>query len=402
MGHRERYGIPRALFRAGALDALITDLWAPRGSLQWLLAAARVNRRIRDRYHRDLPTEKVVAFSGRTLAWEAAASLRGLRADARLDARKAWWSRLAVRSLSRVARHATGYAFAYCYEARDLFREARRLGLTPVLGQIDPGPVQDRKVTEIVRRWPQYQTPFRPGSEEYYASWREECRLAGHVVVNSEWSAAALVEEGVDPGKIVVCPLVYTPPPGAAGWQRSYPRAFSSARPLRVLFLGRCVLTKGIAETIGAAQALADLPVEFTFVGNTDIAQFEGHFGRARIRHVPRVSQEDCHAYYRAADVFLFPSHTEGFGLTQLEAQAWRLPIVASRFCAKVVADGETGWTLDEVSIATIAETIGRIADDPAELARRSSAITPWRFDLDQLGRRLCALPPVAAGPTRV
>lgn len=400
-GHRERYGIPRALFRSGALDALITDLWVPPGSPQWRLAGGQAGRRMRDRYHPDIPLGKVTAFMGRTLAWELAASLRGLRAGARLGARSAWWSRLAVRALRWAAMPNTGYVFVYCYEARDLFREARRSGLTPVLGQFDPGPVEDRKVAEVVRRWPQYRTPFQAGTEAYYAIWREECRLAGHIVVNSEWSRAALEEAGVDPGKIVVCPLVYTPPSEALSFRRTYPAAFSSVRPLRILFLGQCILRKGIAETIGAAQALADRPVEFTFVGNTDIEHFEGHFKNARIRYIPRVSHQECSAHYRAADAFLFPTHSDGFGLTQIEAQAWKLPIIASRFCAEVVTDGATGWRLNEVSSASIAETIGRLLDDPTELARCSSAITPWRFDLDQLGRRLCALSPAASEPSR-
>jgi glycosyltransferase involved in cell wall biosynthesis len=391
-GHRERYGIPRALFRAGVLDAFVTDLWASPGPLRSLLARGRVGRRMRDRYHADLPADKVTAFTVRTLTWEIAKSLKGLRGDARVAARNAWWSRLAVEALEKAAKPSAGYVFAYCYEARDLFRKATEFGLVPVLGQMDPGPVEDRKVTEIVQRWPQYRTPFRPGTEAYYESWREECTLAGHIIVNSEWSRAALVEDGVDPQKITVCPLVYIPPPPALDWQRSYPERFTEDRPLRVLFLGQCILRKGIAETIAAAQALAGLPVEFTFVGNTDIENFGGHFGRARIRYIPRVSREECDAHYRAADVFLFPSHSDGFGLTQLEARAWKLPIMASRFCADVTEDGVTGWRLREVSSEGIVELIERILENPADLAQRSAAIGAWQFGLEQLGERLCSL----------
>ncbi len=400
-GHRERYGIPRALNRVGVLDALVTDLWLPPGPLRWLLARGRAGRRMRDRYQADIPLSKVSAFTGRTLAWELAARLRGLGGDARVAARNAWWPHLAVRALKTTASSHTGYVFAYCYESRDLFHEARRLGLTPVLGQIDPGPVEDRKVAEIVRRWPQYRTPFQPGTEAYYARWREECRLAGHIVVNSEWSRTALAEDGVDPEKIAVCPLVYTPPEAALGWRRSYPGAFTAERPLKVLFLGQCILRKGIAETIGAAQALAGRPVEFTFVGNTDIENFKGHFGRGRIRYVTRVSREECDAHYRDADVFLFPTHSDGFGLTQLEARAWKLPIVASRFCADVTGNGKTGWRLEEVSVASLIQVIGHILDNPADLARRSSAIVPWHFGLEQLGGQLRSLPPVASSPSQ-
>ena len=40
--------------------------------------------------------------------------------------------------------------------------------------------------------------------------------------------------------------------------------------------------------------------------------------------------QEDIWRYYRAADLFLFPSHSEGFGNALVESAAARLPVVAS------------------------------------------------------------------------
>ncbi len=398
-GHREQYGIPRALKRAGALDKLITDLWAPPGSLVSMLAAGRLGRRLRDRFQRDLPIDKVKAFTWRALAWESTASLRRLRGSARVLARNEWWAALAARELRRQVEPSTRYIFGYCYEALPYFLAARELGLAPVLGQIDPGPEEDRKVTEIVKRWPEYKNPFQPGTEEYYTRWREECRLAEHIVVNSEWSRAALVKAGIDDHKIKILPLVYTPPPEAAGWGKVHPDAFSKARPLRVLFLGQCILRKGVAETIEAAQALADLPVEFTLVGNTDITALESHFGLARIRYFPRVSRAECHAFYREADVFLFPTHSDGFGLTQLEAQAWKLPIIASEFCAPVVEPGRTGWVLSNVSSRAMVQVINEILASPAELARRATQIGAWPFNLEQLGRRLAALGEVCACP---
>ena len=388
-GHRERYGIPRALERVGALNKLITDLWVPPDSVGARLAVGRLGRRLADRFHADLPDERVNSFPWRSLSWEAAASMRGLSAIDRVLARNAWWARIATEAMRRNLTPSTRCVFSYCYEARELFSAARALGLTTVLGQIDPGPVEDAKVAEIVRQWSNYQTTFRPGAAAYYENWREECRLASSIVVNSEWSRTALVQAGVAEEKINVVPLVYTLPSEATGWVKNYPAAFSPARPLRLLFLGQCILRKGIAETIEAAQRLRDQPVEFTFVGNTDITGLENHFGRSRIRYFPRVSRAECHAFYRDADAFLFPTHSDGFGLTQLEAQAWKLPIIASRFCAEVVTPGQNGWVLPEVSSDALVRIIEQILRSPSSLEECSRAIEPWQFDLEQLGQRL-------------
>ena len=72
----------------------------------------------------------------------------------------------------------------------------------------------------------------------------------------------------------------------------------------------------------------------------------------------PRVSVE---SYYRDADVFIFPTLSDGFGLTQLEAQAWKLPVIASRYCGEVVRDGVNGVVLEEVCGEAIAEVIARV-----------------------------------------
>ncbi len=66
-------------------------------------------------------------------------------------------------------------------------------------------------------------------------------------------------------------------------------------------------------------------------------------------------------SYYRDADVFILPTLSDGFGLTQLEAQAWKLPVIASRYCGEVVRDGFNGVVIEEVTGLRIAEVIARV-----------------------------------------
>ena len=384
-------GIARALHKIGRLNRLVTDLWAPPDSLFARIPGGRLRRRLSDRFHPDLPRERVTSFPLRTLAWEASAALRGLTGDSRSRAQARWWSSTAASALES-AKVTPRPVFSYCYEARELFEIGRARGCTMVLGQIDPGPEEDRKVTALVRSRPGYSTPFQPGSPSYYRSWSEECRLAARIIVNSEWSRTALVKAGVSEEKISVCPLVYTPPPAATGWERTFPSRFTRDRPLRLLFLGQCILLrKGIAETIEAAKTLFGEPVEFTFVGNTDISGFEKHFGSARILVFSRASpRAECDVRPAAPRTFSpIPHPLDGFGLTQLEAQAWKLPIIASQFCGQVVVDGRTGWILSEVTSGALVSVIEGILKTPGALPRLSENLRPWPFGLEQLGRSL-------------
>jgi len=91
--------------------------------------------------------------------------------------------------------------------------------------------------------------------------------------------------------------------------------------------------------------------------------------------------------------VFVFPTHSDGFGLTQLEAQAWRLPVIASKHCGEVVADGVNGMRLDEVTPECIQRALRHCCANPQMLRQWSlnSGIAP-RFQLDATGQALLDL----------
>ena len=65
---------------------------------------------------------------------------------------------------------------------------------------------------------------------------------------------------------------------------------------------------------------------------------------RSGVRWIGPVSRAKTAAFYRQADLLVFPTFSDGFGLTQLEAQAWKLPIIATKFCGDVVQDRSVGF----------------------------------------------------------
>ncbi|QZA32629.1 N-acetyl-alpha-D-glucosaminyl L-malate synthase BshA [Hydrogenibacillus sp. N12] len=84
---------------------------------------------------------------------------------------------------------------------------------------------------------------------------------------------------------------------------------------------------------------------------------------------------DDVAAVYAAADVLLFPSEKESFGLAAAEAMAAEVPVVASAAggLPEVVEDGVTGFLLPVGDVPAMAAAVRRLLDDPG-LRRRMGA----------------------------
>ena len=387
IGNREHYALPRALHRAGVLRQLITDAWLRPGAIE-----AAAPRRLRGRYHPDLNDAPVWAPTPRMIAAEMRRRVGGVHGWDAIIERNDWFQQRVIERLEGSIPTAddgpSTVLFAYSYAARRIFEYAKSRRWTTVLGQIDPGQPEERLVAALQQRHAGLAPDWQPAPAAYWQQWREERQHADRIVVNSSWSRAAMIEEGVRPEALRIVPLAFEAP--AAAPTRALPDQFSEARPLRVLFLGQVNLRKGIAELLDAVELLQHRPVQFTIVGEVQLRVPERFTRHPRITWVGSVPPADAASYYSASDVFVFPTHSDGFGITQLEAQAHALPVIASRFCGEVVVDGKNGLLLAEVSAQAIAEAIERLLSAPNLLAAmtRGSCVDA-RFSVNAAGDAL-------------
>lgn len=393
LGAREHYAIPRSLHQTQQLNRLITDAWVPPSSrLHWL--PTRSIRSLCDRHHPALNKATVQAFTPSLIGFEFWHKLQKTAPWPRIIARNQWFQRQTLKHLSRVE-DAAGpmLLFAYSYAALEILRYAKQRGWRTVLGQIDPGLVEEKRVLQEQANHPGYEPAWQPAPSSYWQGWQEECNLADCILVNSTWSKEALETVGIPGSKIAVVPLAYDAPPQSHDFVRNYPTAFSPERPLRVLFLGQIILRKGIAALLEAAQRLQDAPIEFWLVGSQQVCPPSGDRHAANIRWIGSVPRSLTATYYQQADVFLFPTLSDGFGLTQLEAQAWQLPIIASRYCGEVVKDQVNGTVLTDVSAATLTDTLRYCLSHPEVLAQWvQHGHSPSSFSLDRLSNSLSGI----------
>jgi len=342
----------------------------------------------------------VKEFNSSLIVFEMLARARHLRGWTKIIARNGWFQRKVVSFLrSQLSTiDSPPVLLSYSYTALEPFRYAKAHGWKTLLVQIDPGPEEEKIVAEEAARVPELAGVWQPAPAKYWALWREECQLADRIVVNSEWSREGLIRGGVPSERLSVIPLAYETPEvriqeSEVRGARSYPARFTQERPMRVLFLGLINLRKGLARLLAAARILRDEPVEFWLVGPVQVGNRSAIGDAARLKWFGSVTRKQAAEYYRNADVFILPTLSDGFAITQLEAQAYGLPLIVSKRCGDVVQDNVNGLLLDEPSVEAIESAIRFCLDHPNEVARFSRCATvKEEFSTWRLGERLSRL----------
>ncbi len=153
-----------------------------------------------------------------------------------------------------------------------------------------------------------------------------------------------------------------------------------------ILYTGRLAPVKGTKVLMEAAvEVLKDFPrAQFVLAGPWQMpfpagdwpAWLERMGGSQGIRWVGYQNQEQLAELYRRTAVFVMPSFYETFGISCLEAMAFRIPVVATRAGAlpEVIEDQRVGLTVTPGEPAALADAIRRLLRDPSLRHRLGAA----------------------------
>jgi glycosyltransferase involved in cell wall biosynthesis len=153
--------------------------------------------------------------------------------------------------------------------------------------------------------------------------------------------------------------------------------------PVRLLFVGRLVRTKGVRDLVRALSLVSDLPVELDIVGEgPERAPCEALVAslglEARVHMHGWQSKEKVGTFYRAADIFTFPSYREPGGNVALEAMGYSLPLIV------VDRGGPGSATSDLCAMKLSVSTPEKLASDLAAAIATLAADAGLR---DRMGR---------------
>ncbi|MBV9424442.1 MAG: glycosyltransferase family 4 protein [Solirubrobacterales bacterium] len=212
-------------------------------------------------------------------------------------------------------------------------------------------------------------------------------RRADAVITVSAFSQRRLVMAGVPAERIHVVPEGVARPAPTGGWTDAWPQP-----GLRLLHVGRLEPRKRPWVAIDALAVLQRSGVAASLVVAGEGPLREELRGRAGVLGVSeavwfagRVPEPDKWRLYDSADVLLFASALEGFGLVVAEAQSRGVPVVAAigTATAEALDPGRSGLLTTPDGEAFAAQ-VRALSDGPRRLEMGARAVRhAERFDWD-------------------
>lgn len=207
----------------------------------------------------------------------------------------------------------------------------------------------------------------------YDFKFRYACRNADRIIAISESTKRDIVEfYDIPPEKVTV---IYQSCHERFIQERSQKTIEAVLRKYQLpqdyfLFVGSLIERKNL---LGAVKALGMLPQDLrlplVIVGQggayrNQVVQYAKHRGLEHLLRFIQPAFADLPALYQQADVFLYPSYYEGFGIPILEALFSETPVITSRVSSLPEAAGDAAILIDPAEAEEIATGIQRVLTD--------------------------------------
>ncbi|MGB9965902.1 glycosyltransferase family 4 protein [Halobacterium hubeiense] len=172
----------------------------------------------------------------------------------------------------------------------------------------------------------------------------------------------------------------------------------------QLLFVGKITENKGVTYL---AEAMCELPPDvhltlvYSGVDKEELARVEDTLAEGdahdKVTFVGAVEQARLPVYYNAADVSVFPSVNEGFGVVTLESMACGTPVVVTteHTSGGHLEDGENALVAEKRSAPSLAKSIQRLLESPKlreRLGQRGKETVQERYTWDQIGSKLATV----------
>lgn len=242
-----------------------------------------------------------------------------------------------------------------------------------------------------------YMNVHGEGMDRVLKQWTNQAMaMANKVVTVSKSTANDCQKEGVLSNKLSVIYQGYEGAEMASAEKLDYnATCLADESTPFILFIGTIQPRKNIPFLIESyAKICHQVPHNLVIAGAPgDDSQvvdelINHHDLESRVIKLGYISDKQRSALYQHAEVFVYPSKYEGFGLVILEAMSYGLPVITSDNSSLPEAAGEAAILVDANSISQLSEAMREVCSDAS---LRESLISRGRHQATRFTWKDCA-----------
>lgn len=201
-------------------------------------------------------------------------------------------------------------------------------------------------------------------------------RYADAFIANSEGARDYLIE-GVGAKSELVFTRTYLVPDAKTLQHFENNQAQLVLKSPVFLYVGRITPRKGLNALLEAcsilqAQGYQDYTLMVIGTGEQqeELEVFIKNHNLSQVKWIGWVEYGSLGIYFQQADVFVFPTFEDIWGMVALEAMVFGKPVICSKWAgaAEMVSDGRNGYIFDPYQPQQLASIMQRFLDDPKQI----------------------------------
>lgn len=248
-------------------------------------------------------------------------------------------------------------------------------------------PLEKEKIfLTLAANFPDWADTILPKNKKLIHIEHQEYLQANFIVSASSFTINSLIKNNISGNKILLNPY-------GVDYKKFTPKLIGNSKneKLKFIFVGTVGLRKGIPNLIQAWNKLNRNDATLTIIGPIS-ENIKNKIFSENITVYGRMPLESIVQWMQKSDIFIFPSHFEGFGLVLLEALATGLPIIASTNTAApdIIENGQEGFIIDPNHENELQEKMQYFIDNPEIIPEMSkkARIKAEQFTWEAYGNR--------------
>lgn len=364
-GKQHSYKLAEAVKKIGYLNKYITTVYLKKNNWTYLVSRilkGKNLKRVKSRnclFLFDFEVKQFCEFSGLI-------NLLLMRIDKTKKIYNQWASFTVKRFGKKVANYAiknkVETVIMYDTNASECFRilEKKAPNIIRILDMSTPTHEYMKKIyMEDMKRCPKFSKNLRFASNFFWnkkilAKCKKEINLTDYFLVPSKFVKESLEYHNISSEKIKICPY------GVDIKETLLREKKNKKEKLKVIYIGQLTQRKGISYLLEALEIYDKKEITLTLIG--EIQNIQGEFDEyiKKYQFKGFINHDEVINELKDADVMVFPSLSDGFGLAALEALGAGIPVICTENsgCSDIIQDGYNGFVIPVGNINAIREKI--------------------------------------------